>query len=739
MPATAQRLKFGDFEFDERSGELWRNGGRVLLPNQPFRILAVLIRQRGMLVTRDELRSELWPEDTFVDFEHSLNAGVRRLREAIGDSASAPRFIETIPQRGYRFVAAVEESSATPPAENATTVALGKKWPLVSATVLIAVITILFAFHGSHERPSTSDAASNGRLVRLTSTSGLNIDPTLSPDGTLLAYASDRASADNFDIYVQPVAGGDPVRITNDAADESEPSFAPDGAHIVFSRRGAGLYVVGALGGAPRLIVRTPWARTPRFSPDGRWISYWTGFPASVVAGGVPGALGSLFIVPADGGSPQQIVTHLASARYPIWSPSGEHILFLGEEDATQKRHDWYVIPRNGGNAIKTGIVEALRAAGLHAAFPIPGTWSARNNTVVFATNETDNSNVWQIRISPFTNRVSGRPERLTFGTAIERNPIMTNSGRIAFASIVENVDIWRVPLDAKTGEAAGALERVTDDAANNRLRSVSSDGRTLFFISSRTNRDEVWVKDLQTGRERQLTHSGVEEASASPDGSKVAFSRNDSGKPSIEIVGAVDGLPTKLCDQCDRPAGWSRDGKRLLYAASVPFRRLLQYDFTSNRPTELVTHPTWNLERPRFSPDGRWVTFHTANSPNVRQIYSAPVRNDGPVSQQSWVPMVTDHGCHPSWSQDGARLYYFSFRDGAFCPWLQRVDSATKHPIGPPHDVLHFHHPRLRAASGAAAFNDVQAGYLYMTLTESTGNIWMIDTTPSRAGSPAE
>ena len=100
---------------------------------------------------------------------------------------------------------------------------------------------------------------------------------------------------------------------------------------------------------------------------------------------------------------------------------------------------------------------------------------------------------------------------------------------------------------------------------------------------------------------------------------------------------------------------------------------------------------------------------------------------------------MVTDHGCHPSWSQDGARLYYFSFRDGAFCPWLQRVDSATKHPIGPPHDVLHFHHPRLRAASGAAAFNDVQAGYLYMTLTESTGNIWMIDTTPSRAGSPAE
>ena len=91
-------------------------------------------------------------------------------------------------------------------------------------------------------------------------------------------------------------------------------------------------------------------------------------------------------------------------------------------------------------------------------------------------------------------------------------------------------------------------------------------------------------------------------------------------------------------------------------------------------------------------------------------------------------MPIVMDHGCHPSWSADGSVLYYFSFRDGAFCPWVQRVDPATKRPIGTPRPVMHFHHPRLRASSGAAAFNDVQAGYLYLTLTEATGNIWMID-----------
>src|SRR5512133_2124123 len=124
MRAAAQRLKFGDFELDPNSGELWRNGARIVLPNQPLAILEVLIERRGNVVTRDELRSKVWPEDRFVDFEHSLNAGIRRLRQAIGDSAAAPQFIETIPQRGYRFVADVEESSTTLSNENATTVPL---------------------------------------------------------------------------------------------------------------------------------------------------------------------------------------------------------------------------------------------------------------------------------------------------------------------------------------------------------------------------------------------------------------------------------------------------------------------------------------------------------------------------------------------------------------------------------------------------------------------------------------
>ena len=303
----------------------------------------------------------------------------------------------------------------------------------------------------------------------------------------------------------------------------------------------------------------------------------------------------------------------------------------------------------------------------------------------------------------------------------------MANSGRIAFASVVENVDVWRVPLDAATGIATGPPERLTDDAASDRLGNVSADGRMLAFISSRTGRDEVWLKDLQTGREHQLTHGGAEDASMSPDGSRVTFSRSEAGTRHIEVVDTDDGLPSTLCRQCDRPADWSRDGKRLLFGRGLP-SRLLMYDFPSGRQVELAAHSKWSLLLPRFSPDGRWVAFHTTNSPNVRQIYAAPVTWDGPIRPEAWVPIVVDHGCHPSWSSDASRLYHFSSRDGAFCPWVQTVDPATSRPLGAPRAVYHFHQPRLRAASGAAAFNDVQAGHLYLSLTESTGKIWMLD-----------
>ena len=116
-PASERRLaRFDEFEVDLRSSELHKAGVRVALSGQPLAFLAALLERPGELVTRDDLRQRLWPDGTFVDFEHGLNAVVKRLRDALGDSADAPRFIETVPRRGYRFIAPVEEIATAPAA-----------------------------------------------------------------------------------------------------------------------------------------------------------------------------------------------------------------------------------------------------------------------------------------------------------------------------------------------------------------------------------------------------------------------------------------------------------------------------------------------------------------------------------------------------------------------------------------------------------------------------------------------
>jgi len=109
-----RRLRFGVFEVDLAAGELRKNGSRIRLQEQPFQVLATLLQNPGQVVTRDDLRQRIWPADTFVDFDHSLNTAVNKIREALGDSASSPRFVETLARRGYRFIAPVDGGAASP-------------------------------------------------------------------------------------------------------------------------------------------------------------------------------------------------------------------------------------------------------------------------------------------------------------------------------------------------------------------------------------------------------------------------------------------------------------------------------------------------------------------------------------------------------------------------------------------------------------------------------------------------
>src|SRR5947199_8487580 len=143
--ATAPvRLRFGVFEVDLRAGELRKHGVRLRLQEQPFQLLAMLLERRGETVTREELRNRLWTAETFVDFDHGVNKAINRIREALGDSATSPRFVETVARRGYRFIADVTVVDETPPVR--PEVKAGRRWyPPATAGMALAVVSIVVA------------------------------------------------------------------------------------------------------------------------------------------------------------------------------------------------------------------------------------------------------------------------------------------------------------------------------------------------------------------------------------------------------------------------------------------------------------------------------------------------------------------------------------------------------------------------------------------------------------------
>jgi len=736
---------------DLQSGELWNGADRTILPDQLLRILRTLVVRPGTLVTRDDLRRELWA-DTFVDFDHGLNQAIKRLREVLGDSAAAPRFIETIPRRGYRFIAAIDEEleragEPAPPRESprmrwfdglsaSLTRGLWRSrlgWPAgVAVAALLSGAILTQIVPTARRARAESDRTPRERLVRLTSTPGLNVDPAFSPDGSLIAYASDRHDGAGLDIWIQPLAGGAATRLTSDEGEEAEPSFSPDGASIVYAKRETGgIYIVSTRGGEPQPLVHVPRAHMPRFSPDGRWVLYWTGRPVWGVFGvATPNAVGTLAIVPARGGTSRTLAAGLASARFGVWSPDSTHILFLGERrgDDGATHRDWYLTAIDGGEPVPTGALKALDSAGI-GGMPVPGDWDRTDSSVVFASTGEGGSNVWKVAIAAATGTLIGAPRRLTFGTAIERGPVVGGPGRIAFTSLVENVDVWRVPLDPSSGVAAGPIERVTEGVGRDRLMNVSEDGRAMAFMSSRVDGESAWVRELDSGRERQIAQTTATAARLSPDGVTVAISQELPRRQTV-LVTLNDGTSSRFCDDCGL-ADWSRDGSQVLVGQGTPARLLIR-DARTGQETPLASHPSWSLLQGRFSPDGRWVVFQTANSPTLRQVFLVPAGARKPVPFDRWIPVVTDFGIQPSWSADGLGIYHFSYRDGAFCAWLQPLDPTTMQPAGMPRAVQHLHQPRLRAVAGAAVTNDVRGGYLYATLTETTGNIWMIAPTPN-------
>jgi Tol biopolymer transport system component/tRNA A-37 threonylcarbamoyl transferase component Bud32 len=585
-------------------------------------------------------------------------------------------------------------------------------------------------------------------LTRLTADKGMSSYPALSADGKLLAYASDRGGGGNLDIWVRQIVGGDPIQITNDPANEYDPAFSPDGTMIAYrsDRDAGGIYAAPALGGPSRLIANL--GRRPLFSPDGKQILYWVG-----------SGIGRLFLVDAEGGQPRAFQPAFDSARHPVWSPDGKHILFLGTGDEkavdgtgkTGESLDWWIAPAAGGTAYKTGALETFRRAGM-ASPPgekqiHPDTWTA-DGGVVFSAILGGTTNIWQIAMSPKSRQVTGAPQRLTLGTNLEvqaRLASIPEGSRMVFASLTRSVDLWTLPVDANRAKVTGELRRLTEDVGLALSPTISPDGKKVVFVSTRSGKEEIWLKDLTTDKETPMTLTPGDKASPyrsgpsiSPDGSEVAYETTIGHKISGVFTVSIgrDGRPSpprKLCEQCGSKLTWSSDSRQMLFGAFPPARAAL-LDLASGKSVELLRHRKNNVWQATFSPDDRWVSFIVVTGPLRARIYVARMpENPEPIPESRWIPITDgeDWDDKPRWSPDGKVLFFVSQRDGFGCIWYQRLDLASKVPLGVPAPLYHVHGGRLSMASLDSSVFALGVAYdkMVFNLGELTGDIWMAQT----------
>jgi DNA-binding winged helix-turn-helix (wHTH) protein len=269
-------IRFATFEVDLRAGELRKNGLKLRLSGQPLQVLSILLEQPGAVVTREEMQKRLWP-DTFVDVDHNLNTAINKIREVLSDSAENPRFVETLPRRGYRFIAPVDGAGngVKPPTATTTDTAAPRRWRILGASLLLGALMLLastaFLVYKGRNAPASPRQRT---LTRLTFDDGLQFGPAWSPDGQYIAYSSDRGG--KLDIWVQQVSGGDAVQVTKGPGHNWQPDWSPDGKYIAYrSERGdGGIYIVPALGGAGLERKIAAFGFHPRWSPDSAQILF---------------------------------------------------------------------------------------------------------------------------------------------------------------------------------------------------------------------------------------------------------------------------------------------------------------------------------------------------------------------------------------------------------------------------------------------------------------------------------
>jgi Tol biopolymer transport system component/DNA-binding winged helix-turn-helix (wHTH) protein len=518
--------RFGVFELDLRAGELRRQGAKVKLQEQPFQVLAQLLEKPGEVVTREELRSRLWPADTFVDFDHSLNAAIRRLRDALGDSADNPRFVETVARRGYRFLAPVASGSGNGNGNGAVQVVPEPVEPeprpaprfrfhlwwiaAAAGAVILVFLGVKLGLVLAQHSPAPN------RITRLTA----NPDndrvkaAAVSRDGRYLAFS------DETGFYLRQIDTGETHAIAlPEALSAASIAWFPDSVHMIVgltvSGRASSLWVVSALGGSARKLIDA--GHSPAISPDGNIVAFIAGKKLRE----------QIWLAGTDGTQPRKLIGDEGDLFGAVtWSPDGKKIAY------TRARFEYGYGSKGGIEILNvkgtayTGeplVTTVLSLDGLGG----PLFWAA-DGRLIYSLYEARprqlDSNLWSVALDRQMKAILP-PTRLTNDLGAVSSVSVSGDGkRIVYVKGVPQPDVYVGKVDGAA--LRGEPQRLTLDDRQDMPFDWTADNKEVIFMSDRNGTFNIYkqstdqtVPDVLVGGNKPVAQPRL-----SPDGTQLLY-----------------------------------------------------------------------------------------------------------------------------------------------------------------------------------------------------------------------
>lgn len=585
--------EFGTCTLDTAKRQLMRGAGPITLAPKTFDLLVVLVESGGRALSKVELMQSLWP-DTYVE-EANLSFQISTLRKALGEDG--PKWIETVPKHGYRFagtaVAVAEEKPAPPPAPKR-----GLHLLVAASVIVAAAVVALFVLirgRADRERPAPKTA------TPLTAYPGIQAQPSLSPDGSHVAFTWTGPDDNNYDIYIKLVGPGEPVRLTTAPERDVAPSWSPDGRQIAFvryiSRQHASVIVIPALGGgveykvADLFLSLVSHDTTLSWTADSKQIAVSGRFRESAPFG--------LWLVPLDGGPPRRLTnvgSEASNDAAPAFSPDRKRLAFIRAISPTRTRV--FVLP----------LTEQLQPSGT----PVPVT---DGKVAVHAIAWMDNRRIVYSTGGYFARRLGildldsgGTTGVEGFGEGAASLSIAPN-GTLVYAREWAEVNLWRFGLI----HGNSAPERLAASTYQTWTPAYSHDGRRIAFATTRSGLEEVWIADSDGAHPIQLTRMGSGHT-ANP--------------------------------------RWSLDDRAILFNSWSPRSDLYTVAVSDGTVKRLTDQKLSNSVEPSWSRDGKWIYFGDDRTERF-EVYRIPV--GGGATEQ----LTRNGGLHAEESVDRKWVYY--------------------------------------------------------------------------------